>query len=56
MGIKYAVTLDYETLNDLETVTIRERDSMSQIRINVIERIDSNGLRLNINEKFNFIR
>ncbi len=35
MGIKYAITLDYETLTDKKTVTLRERDTMNQIRINV---------------------
>ncbi|ARF08785.1 glycyl-tRNA synthetase [Catovirus CTV1] len=34
IGIKYAITVDYESLND-NTVTIRERDSMSQIRVKI---------------------
>ena len=33
-GIYYAITLDYETFND-KCVTLRERDSMKQIRIKV---------------------
>jgi glycyl-tRNA synthetase len=32
IGVPYAVTIDFETLKD-ETVTIRERDSMKQIRV-----------------------
>lgn len=35
IGIKYALTLDYETLEDSATVTLRERDSMDQIRVKV---------------------
>jgi glycyl-tRNA synthetase (class II) len=35
IGIKYAITLDYETLEDSETVTVRERDSMKQTRVKV---------------------
>ena len=34
-GIVYAITLDYETFND-DSVTLRDRDSMKQIRIKVI--------------------
>ena len=33
-GVAYAITLDYKTFDD-ECVTLRERDSMQQIRINV---------------------
>jgi glycyl-tRNA synthetase len=32
IGTPYAVTIDYETLED-GTVTIRERDSMAQVRV-----------------------
>ncbi|MBN1330861.1 MAG: glycine--tRNA ligase [Candidatus Heimdallarchaeota archaeon] len=32
IGIPYSVTIDYDTLND-DTVTIRDRDTMEQIRI-----------------------
>jgi glycyl-tRNA synthetase len=32
VGVPYAVTVDFETLND-NTVTLRERDSMKQVRI-----------------------
>ena len=35
MGIKYAITLDYDTLKTGTTVTLRERDSTSQIKIKV---------------------
>ena len=32
IGTPYCITIDFDTLND-NSVTIRERDSMSQIRI-----------------------
>ena len=41
IGIKYAITLDYETIEDSEkglesaSVTLRERDTMNQIRVKV---------------------
>ena len=39
MGIPFAVTVDFETLNKdselFRTVTLRERDSMKQIRLPV---------------------
>lgn len=34
MGIKFVVTIDFDTLNDHQ-VTIRERDSLKQIRVNI---------------------
>ncbi|ARF11502.1 glycyl-tRNA synthetase [Klosneuvirus KNV1] len=34
MGIKYVITVDFDTLNDHQ-VTIRERDSLKQIRVNI---------------------
>ncbi len=34
LGTKWCVTIDYESLDD-NTVTIRERDSMDQIRVNI---------------------
>ena len=40
MGIKFAITIDYETL-DNESVTIRERDSMKQIRAPIENIIDT---------------
>ncbi len=36
IGTPYCVTIDFQTLDD-STVTIRERDSMSQIRLNIEE-------------------
>lgn len=35
IGVNYAITLDYKTLEDSKTVTFRERDSTKQIRIKV---------------------
>lgn len=32
VGVPFAVTVDFDTLND-DTVTVRERDSMSQVRV-----------------------
>jgi glycyl-tRNA synthetase len=34
MGINYAITIDYETLED-KCITIRERDNMKQIRLSI---------------------
>lgn len=39
IGIKYAITIDYDTLDD-NTVTIRERDSMEQIRIKICDIVE----------------
>jgi glycyl-tRNA synthetase len=36
IGTPFSVTIDYETLDD-DTVTIRDRDSMAQIRVSVGE-------------------
>jgi len=36
VGIPYAVTVDYQTLED-KTVTIRERDTRAQVRVNLSE-------------------
>ncbi len=36
MGIKFAITIDFDTFNDNQ-VTIRERDSMKQIRVPINE-------------------
>jgi glycyl-tRNA synthetase len=33
LGVPFAVTVDFETLKD-DTVTLRERDSMQQVRLN----------------------
>ena len=35
IGVPFAVTIDYTTLED-QTVTLRERDSMDQVRVKVI--------------------
>jgi glycyl-tRNA synthetase len=35
LGTKWCITIDYESLDD-NTVTIRERDSMEQIRVNIL--------------------
>jgi len=40
IGIKYAITIDPETIND-NCVTVRTRDDMSQIRINIDDLINS---------------
>ena len=47
IGTPYCVTIDFETL-DNETVTIRDRDSMEQIRININDLCDY------INKKIKF--
>ncbi|MHA1640034.1 MAG: glycine--tRNA ligase [Candidatus Heimdallarchaeota archaeon] len=39
IGIPYCVTIDYQTLED-ETITIRDRDSMEQIRVEREELVD----------------
>ena len=36
IGVPAAVTVDYQTLKD-ETVTLRERDSMQQRRVSLVE-------------------
>ncbi len=44
MGIKYVITVDFESLDDKQ-VTIRERDEMTQIRVNIdnlLENISKN--------------
>lgn len=47
IGTPYCVTIDFETLEN-GTVTIRDRDSMEQIRINISE------LANYVNEKIKF--
>ena len=39
IGTPMCVTIDFDTLND-DTVTIRDRDTMEQIRIKVDDLID----------------
>jgi glycyl-tRNA synthetase len=36
IGTPYCVTIDFQTLED-QTVTVRERDAMSQVRIHIDE-------------------
>ena len=36
IGTPYCVTVDFDTLED-NTVTIRDRDSMEQVRLNIDE-------------------
>jgi glycyl-tRNA synthetase len=36
IGIPFAVTVDFQTLED-DTVTLRDRDTMKQIRVNILE-------------------
>jgi glycyl-tRNA synthetase len=36
IGTPYCITIDYETLED-DTVTIRERDTMKQVRVPIAE-------------------
>ena len=45
MGIKFAITIDFDSLND-NKVTIRERDTMSQIRVDIdkiLENLSNTG-------------
>ena len=51
IGIPYCITIDYDTLND-NTVTIRERDTMEQIRVHSDELVDV--LLLLISREYNF--
>jgi glycyl-tRNA synthetase len=34
VGVPFAVTVDYDTLND-DTVTVKERDSKKQVRVEI---------------------
>ncbi len=36
IGVPYAITVDYDSLQD-RTVTLRERDSMAQVRVPIAE-------------------
>ena len=36
IGTPYCVTIDFETMND-NCVTIRDRDTMEQVRVNIDE-------------------
>jgi glycyl-tRNA synthetase len=46
IGTPYCITVDHQTLED-NTVTIRDRDTMQQVRVNIDQ------LRAMINEKVN---
>ena len=47
IGTPYCVTIDFDTLED-NTVTLRDRDTMEQIRINI------DDIVAYVNEKINF--
>lgn len=40
IGTPFCVTVDFDTLKD-DTVTIRERDSMRQVRVNIVDLIEA---------------
>lgn len=40
IAIPYGITIDFDTLKEPHTVTLRERDSMQQVRISVKEIAD----------------
>ena len=40
IGTPYSITIDYQTLDD-DTVTIRDRDTMKQVRANVSDIADN---------------
>ena len=44
IGTPFCVTIDFDTLND-RAVTIRERDSMEQVRVPIAELIDQLNAR-----------
>lgn len=44
IGIPYVITIDYQTIQD-DTVTVRDRDTMKQVRIQ-IDKLDLNFIRL----------
>jgi glycyl-tRNA synthetase len=35
IAIPFGITIDFDTLNEPHSATLRERDSMDQVRINV---------------------
>jgi len=51
IGIPYCVTIDYDTLED-ETVTVRDRDTMDQIRVHLEELV--NVLILLLSDEYSF--
>jgi glycyl-tRNA synthetase len=44
IGTPFCVTVDFDTLND-RAVTIRERDSMEQVRVPIAELVDQLNAR-----------
>ncbi len=48
IGTPFCVTIDFDTLED-NTVTIRDRDSMEQVRVNVNDLVDYIALRIKFN-------
>ena len=46
IGIKFAITVDFDSLND-NKVTIRDRDLMKQVRVNIDDIIETLSLMLN---------
>ena len=51
IGTPYCITIDHQTLKD-NTVTVRDRDTMKQIRMNIND-IVTNPLHLLKNNPFN---
>ena len=41
IGTPLAVTVDFQTLDDDNAVTIRNRDTMQQIRVPILELVDT---------------
>jgi len=52
IGTPYCITIDHQTLQD-DTVTIRERDTMKQVRIAVSEVLDIVNEKVNMNSVLN---
>ena len=41
MGTPYCITIDFDTIeNQLDTITIRDRDTMEQTRMSIDDMID----------------
>jgi len=49
IGTPYCVTIDYQTLED-KAVTIRDRDTMDQIRVSIDKLVEELARRLNVDE------
>ena len=52
LGTPYCVTIDHQTLSD-ETVTLRDRDSMEQVRISLSEIPKKLNTKLNLKNWLN---